>query len=170
MSASDEGRNCRVTSRSPHLPRPAFLSAPAWCCSLLPLLTSPLSLASQELGTDSLGYCTDFQAVPGCGIGCKVSSVEGLLAHSESQQSKQAAPPSRAGSAPEEIGIPGPCLSAQPAMAWAWPGQLVVCLTREHQASTPPWGLWLWTGWLLARAPHASLPQEGLLFVHGCVL
>ncbi|XP_059234011.1 copper-transporting ATPase 2 isoform X1 [Mustela nigripes] len=68
-----------------------------------PLGVAITKYCKEELGTDSLGYCTDFQAVPGCGIGCKVSSVEGLLAHSESQQSKQAAPPSRAGSAPEEI-------------------------------------------------------------------
>lgn len=26
-----------------------------------------------------LGYCQDFQAVPGCGISCRVSSVEHLL-------------------------------------------------------------------------------------------
>ncbi|XP_059234012.1 copper-transporting ATPase 2 isoform X2 [Mustela nigripes] len=70
-----------------------------------PLGVAITKYCKEELGTDSLGYCTDFQAVPGCGIGCKVSSVEGLLAHSESQQSKQAAPPSRAGSAPEEIGV-----------------------------------------------------------------
>lgn len=33
----------------------------------------------QELGSDVLGYCQDFQAVPGCGISCRVSSVEHLL-------------------------------------------------------------------------------------------
>ncbi|KPP59948.1 copper-transporting ATPase 2-like, partial [Scleropages formosus] len=32
-----------------------------------------------ELETDALGYCTDFQSVPGCGISCKVSNVEPLL-------------------------------------------------------------------------------------------
>uniref|UniRef100_A0A8C0E2Z6 Copper-transporting ATPase 2 n=1 Tax=Balaenoptera musculus TaxID=9771 RepID=A0A8C0E2Z6_BALMU len=37
----------------------------------------------EELGTETLGYCTDFQAVPGCGIGCKVSNVEGILAQDE---------------------------------------------------------------------------------------
>lgn len=26
-----------------------------------------------------LGYCQDFQAVPGCGISCRVSNVEHLL-------------------------------------------------------------------------------------------
>ncbi|XP_022358478.1 copper-transporting ATPase 2 isoform X4 [Enhydra lutris kenyoni] len=70
-----------------------------------PLGVAVTKYCKEELGTDSLGYCTDFQAVPGCGIGCKVSSVEGILAHGESQQSKQAAPPSRAGSAPEEIDV-----------------------------------------------------------------
>ncbi|KAI1898361.1 hypothetical protein AGOR_G00071530 [Albula goreensis] len=32
----------------------------------------------QELGTEHLGTCTDFQAVPGCGIHCQVSSTEAL--------------------------------------------------------------------------------------------
>lgn len=77
--------------------------------------------------------------MPGCGIGCKVSSVEGILAHSEHPQSKQAAPPNTVGGIPEEIGIPGSCLSAQPAMTWARLGQLVACQTRQHQAGTPPW-------------------------------
>ncbi|XP_042368980.1 copper-transporting ATPase 2 [Plectropomus leopardus] len=44
----------------------------------------PLGMAvakhcKQELGCDLLGYCQDFQAVPGCGISCRVSSVEHLL-------------------------------------------------------------------------------------------
>ncbi|KAF3688428.1 Copper-transporting ATPase 2 [Channa argus] len=33
----------------------------------------------EELGCDTLGYCQDFQAVPGCGISCRVSNVEHLL-------------------------------------------------------------------------------------------
>lgn len=33
----------------------------------------------QELGTESLGTCTDFQAVPGCGIRCQVNNMESLL-------------------------------------------------------------------------------------------
>ncbi|KAM9766558.1 copper-transporting ATPase 2 [Menidia menidia] len=44
----------------------------------------PLGLAvakhcKDELCSDVLGYCQDFQAVPGCGISCRVSSVEHLL-------------------------------------------------------------------------------------------
>uniref|UniRef100_A0A8C2YZU2 Copper-transporting ATPase 2 n=1 Tax=Cyclopterus lumpus TaxID=8103 RepID=A0A8C2YZU2_CYCLU len=44
----------------------------------------PLGMAvakhcKEELATDLLGYCQDFQAVPGCGISCRVSSVEHLL-------------------------------------------------------------------------------------------
>lgn len=38
----------------------------------------------QELGTESLGTCTDFQAVPGCGIRCQVSNTEMLSKHTES--------------------------------------------------------------------------------------
>ncbi|XP_027530226.1 copper-transporting ATPase 2 isoform X2 [Neopelma chrysocephalum] len=39
----------------------------------------PLEMAHKELGTQRLGYCTDFQAVPGCGISCKVGGVEAIL-------------------------------------------------------------------------------------------
>uniref|UniRef100_A0A671TBM5 Copper-transporting ATPase 2 n=1 Tax=Sinocyclocheilus anshuiensis TaxID=1608454 RepID=A0A671TBM5_9TELE len=43
----------------------------------------PLGMAvakhcKEELGTETLGYCHDFQAVPGCGISCKVSNIEDL--------------------------------------------------------------------------------------------
>uniref|UniRef100_A0A8C6Z869 P-type Cu(+) transporter n=1 Tax=Nothoprocta perdicaria TaxID=30464 RepID=A0A8C6Z869_NOTPE len=43
-----------------------------------PLGVAVTKYCKEELGTQSLGYCTDFQAVPGCGISCKVSGVEGL--------------------------------------------------------------------------------------------
>lgn len=167
MSVSGERRSCRVTSRSSHRRSPAFVVGAALSRFLL---TSPLSLASQELGTETLGYCTDFQAVPGCGIGCKVSSVEGILAPGERQQSKQAAPLSRTGSVPEATGIPGPCLSARPATAWARLRQPAACLTREHQAGTPLWGPGCGQGRLLAGVPRARLPQESLPFVHCWVL
>uniref|UniRef100_A0AAR2LD62 Copper-transporting ATPase 2 n=1 Tax=Pygocentrus nattereri TaxID=42514 RepID=A0AAR2LD62_PYGNA len=44
----------------------------------------PLGMAvakhcKEELDTEMLGYCHDFQAVPGCGISCKVSNIEELL-------------------------------------------------------------------------------------------
>lgn len=38
----------------------------------------------QELGTELLGTCTDFQAVPGCGIRCQVSNMESLLKREDS--------------------------------------------------------------------------------------
>lgn len=38
----------------------------------------------QELGTESLGACTDFQAVPGCGIRCQVTNMETLLKEADS--------------------------------------------------------------------------------------
>lgn len=44
--------------------------------------TQPLCV-QQELGSEVLGYCQDFQAVPGCGISCRVSSVEHLLLPSD---------------------------------------------------------------------------------------
>ena len=33
----------------------------------------------QVLGTEQFGQCTDFQAVPGFGLKCKISNVEHLL-------------------------------------------------------------------------------------------
>ncbi|KAJ6659211.1 hypothetical protein lerEdw1_019256 [Lerista edwardsae] len=44
-----------------------------------PLGMAVTQYCKEELGTDTLGYCKDFQAVPGCGISCKVSSVEAML-------------------------------------------------------------------------------------------
>uniref|UniRef100_A0A670Y950 Copper-transporting ATPase 2 n=1 Tax=Pseudonaja textilis TaxID=8673 RepID=A0A670Y950_PSETE len=46
----------------------------------------PLGMAvtrycKEELGREILGYCKDFQTVPGCGISCNVSSIETLLAY-----------------------------------------------------------------------------------------
>lgn len=38
----------------------------------------------QELRTESLGTCTDFQAVPGCGIRCQVSNMASLLKKEDS--------------------------------------------------------------------------------------
>lgn len=45
----------------------------------------------QELGTESLGTCTNFQAVPGCGVSCQVSNTEMLLkqADSDSEDTNQ---------------------------------------------------------------------------------
>uniref|UniRef100_A0A8U8BL65 P-type Cu(+) transporter n=1 Tax=Geospiza parvula TaxID=87175 RepID=A0A8U8BL65_GEOPR len=45
-----------------------------------PLGMAVTKYCKEELGTESLGYCTDFQAVPGCGISCKVGGVEAILA------------------------------------------------------------------------------------------
>ncbi|XP_043360399.1 copper-transporting ATPase 2 isoform X3 [Dermochelys coriacea] len=50
--------------------------------------TAKLSL-KKELGTESLGYCTDFQAVPGCGISCKVRNVEAIVGQSEQSLNEQ---------------------------------------------------------------------------------
>uniref|UniRef100_A0A8C7FJX4 P-type Cu(+) transporter n=1 Tax=Oncorhynchus kisutch TaxID=8019 RepID=A0A8C7FJX4_ONCKI len=41
-----------------------------------PLGAAITKYCKQELGTESLGACTDFQAVPGCGIRCQVSNTE----------------------------------------------------------------------------------------------
>nr|XP_056712021.1 copper-transporting ATPase 2 isoform X1 [Euleptes europaea] len=48
-----------------------------------PLGVAVTRYCKEELGTDILGYCQDFQSVPGCGISCKVSSVEAVLGETE---------------------------------------------------------------------------------------
>ncbi|XP_052006082.1 copper-transporting ATPase 1-like [Xyrauchen texanus] len=49
-----------------------------------PLGSAITKFSKQELGTDFLGTCTDFQAVPGCGIRCQVSNTENLLRREDS--------------------------------------------------------------------------------------
>ncbi|XP_036030945.1 copper-transporting ATPase 1 isoform X2 [Onychomys torridus] len=44
-----------------------------------PLGAAITKYCKQELDTETLGTCTDFQVVPGCGISCKVTNIEGLL-------------------------------------------------------------------------------------------
>ncbi|KAM5181761.1 copper-transporting ATPase 2 [Mantella aurantiaca] len=48
-----------------------------------PLGVAVAKYCKEELGIESLGYCSDFQAVPGCGISCKVNNVESVLVQSE---------------------------------------------------------------------------------------
>ncbi|KAI4899201.1 hypothetical protein NFI96_023593 [Prochilodus magdalenae] len=50
-----------------------------------PLGTAITRFCKQELGTETLGTCTDFQAVPGCGIRCQVSNTENLLKREDSE-------------------------------------------------------------------------------------
>ncbi|XP_026558887.1 copper-transporting ATPase 1 [Pseudonaja textilis] len=44
-----------------------------------PLGAAITKYCKQELDADTLGACTDFQVVPGCGISCKVTNIEALL-------------------------------------------------------------------------------------------
>ncbi|XP_044142465.1 LOW QUALITY PROTEIN: copper-transporting ATPase 2 [Bufo gargarizans] len=54
-----------------------------------PLGMAVAKYCKEELGTESLGYCTDFQAVPGCGIRCQVNNVERVLVQSEEGLNEQ---------------------------------------------------------------------------------
>ncbi|XP_066439758.1 copper-transporting ATPase 2 isoform X1 [Eleutherodactylus coqui] len=54
-----------------------------------PLGMAVTKYCKEELGTESLAYCTDFQAIPGCGISCKVNNVESVLAQSEEGLNEQ---------------------------------------------------------------------------------
>ncbi|XP_030622832.1 copper-transporting ATPase 1 [Chanos chanos] len=49
-----------------------------------PLGAAITKYCKQELATESLGACSDFQAVPGCGIKCQVSNLENLVRHEDS--------------------------------------------------------------------------------------
>uniref|UniRef100_A0A8C3Y0T2 Copper-transporting ATPase 2 n=1 Tax=Catharus ustulatus TaxID=91951 RepID=A0A8C3Y0T2_CATUS len=53
-----------------------------------PLGMAVTKYCKEELSTESLGYCTDFQAVPGCGISCKVEGVEAILGTAEEGPNK----------------------------------------------------------------------------------
>ncbi|XP_059739505.1 copper-transporting ATPase 1 isoform X4 [Bos taurus] len=44
-----------------------------------PLGAAITKYCKQELDTETLGTCIDFQVVPGCGINCKVTNIEALL-------------------------------------------------------------------------------------------
>uniref|UniRef100_A0A8C4LC10 Copper-transporting ATPase 1 n=1 Tax=Equus asinus TaxID=9793 RepID=A0A8C4LC10_EQUAS len=44
-----------------------------------PLGAAITKYCKKELNTETLGTCTDFQVVPGCGISCKVTNIEGFL-------------------------------------------------------------------------------------------
>uniref|UniRef100_A0A8C8A2M1 Copper-transporting ATPase 2 n=1 Tax=Oryzias sinensis TaxID=183150 RepID=A0A8C8A2M1_9TELE len=44
-----------------------------------PLGVAVTKHCKDELGSDVMGFCQDFQAVPGCGISCRVSNVDHLL-------------------------------------------------------------------------------------------
>ena len=48
----------------------------ALCSSWSTRLHLCVCVCVQELETDSLGACSDFQAVPGCGVRCQVSNTE----------------------------------------------------------------------------------------------
>ncbi|XP_054244111.1 copper-transporting ATPase 2 isoform X1 [Indicator indicator] len=76
----------------------------------------PLGLAvtkycKEELGSQSLGYCTDFQAVPGCGISCKVGGVEAVLGMAEEGLDKLHAKRSRDSICPNVTTSHGPSAS-----------------------------------------------------------
>ncbi|XP_041076119.1 copper-transporting ATPase 1-like isoform X2 [Polyodon spathula] len=54
-----------------------------------PLGAAVTKYCKQMLGTESLGSCTDFQTVPGCGVSCKVSNTESLLRNRENESEER---------------------------------------------------------------------------------
>ncbi|XP_068920696.1 copper-transporting ATPase 2 [Petaurus breviceps papuanus] len=73
-----------------------------------PLGMAVTKYCKEELGTETLGYCTDFQAVPGCGIGCKVSNVEAILAQSKDPLNEHSSHLNGVGNLPAEKGAAAP--------------------------------------------------------------
>ncbi|XP_069747859.1 copper-transporting ATPase 2-like isoform X2 [Narcine bancroftii] len=53
-----------------------------------PIGSAITKYCKEQLGTEMLGYCTDFQSVPGCGISCKVTNIETVLIKSERSPDK----------------------------------------------------------------------------------
>ncbi|NXR52439.1 ATP7A ATPase, partial [Hippolais icterina] len=64
-----------------HLPRQKMLAivGTAESSSEHPLGAAITKYCKKELNSETLGTCTDFQVVPGCGISCKVTNIEALL-------------------------------------------------------------------------------------------
>ncbi|XP_062908986.1 copper-transporting ATPase 2 [Mobula hypostoma] len=54
-----------------------------------PLGSAITKYCKEELGTDVLGYCMDFQSVAGCGISCKVTNIETMLMKSEPSSNRK---------------------------------------------------------------------------------
>ncbi|XP_045703353.1 copper-transporting ATPase 1 [Phyllostomus hastatus] len=71
----------KVLVESNRIPRTKILAivGTAESHSEHPLGAAVTKYCKQELATETLGTCIDFQVVPGCGISCKVTNIEGLL-------------------------------------------------------------------------------------------
>ncbi|XP_042524181.1 copper-transporting ATPase 1 isoform X1 [Dipodomys spectabilis] len=71
----------KILVESNRMPRSRILAivGTAESSSEHPLGTAVTKYCKQELDTETLGTCTDFQVVPGCGISCKVTNIEGLI-------------------------------------------------------------------------------------------
>ncbi|XP_077164958.1 copper-transporting ATPase 1 isoform X2 [Paroedura picta] len=87
----------KVLVESNRMPRTKILAliGTAESNSEHPLGTAVTKHCKQELDTDVLGTCTDFQVVPGCGISCKVTNIDALIHRKESIEEnnvKNAAP------------------------------------------------------------------------------
>ena len=133
---------------SPRCPHPTPVLPPS---QLTPVFCF-LSPHTQELGTETLGCCTDFQAVPGCGISCKVSSVESILAQGERPQGPPTTLLNRVGSDPAETGILG--LSLHHSVCWG------LGTTTESTTPGSPRGSCLQKGWLRAGVLPVCLPGQ----------
>uniref|UniRef100_H3CZ42 Copper-transporting ATPase 2 n=1 Tax=Tetraodon nigroviridis TaxID=99883 RepID=H3CZ42_TETNG len=84
-----------------------------------PLGVAVAAHCRQELGSDLLGCCQDFQAVPGCGISCRVSNVDHLLVQEASRDGSSLVP-EQEGPAPGASSVAGPDLQLTPSGESYW--------------------------------------------------
>ncbi|NWU28468.1 ATP7A ATPase, partial [Dyaphorophyia castanea] len=71
----------KLLAEGSHLPRHKMLAivGTAESNSEHPLGAAITKYCKKELNSETLGTCTDFQVVPGCGISCKVTNIEAVL-------------------------------------------------------------------------------------------
>ncbi|XP_064879596.1 copper-transporting ATPase 2 isoform X2 [Oncorhynchus nerka] len=94
----------------------------------------PLGMAvarhcKEELETDVLGSCKDFQSVPGCGISCKVSNIEEVLL--EGDQDSCHTQVTLQGATTDESSLVGDTVSVSVSGASASPSYSVLIGNRE---------------------------------------
>uniref|UniRef100_A0A8C9FLX3 HMA domain-containing protein n=1 Tax=Pavo cristatus TaxID=9049 RepID=A0A8C9FLX3_PAVCR len=99
-----------------------------------PLGVAVTKYCKEELGTQSLGYCTNFQAVPGCGISCKVGGIEAVLGMAEEGVDKLDA--NRSGDSSAPLGD-NALITLSESNGMSAPKVTASCSPRAHESTVP---------------------------------